>query len=240
MSAPLDPRLDRLFGLVVNLKEVAALQEVAHLLRAGVEPRAIMFCFNRAMTEIGRLFQAKEYYMVALVLAGELMREAMTLLMPRISASGHVEAKEGLVITATIEGDIHDLGKSMAGFLLTASGFEVIDLGVDVPPRIILAETLKLNPDAVGVSLLLTTCVPAVQRLSALFKETYQGEPDRPLLFAGCGFSLPPESDLDPPTWLGVDMVAKDAYETVQICLGRVTGESPGINPSIGLPKGAA
>jgi methanogenic corrinoid protein MtbC1 len=194
-----------------------------------------MFCFNRAMTEIGRLFQVKEYYMVALVLAGELMREAMSILMPRLSAGDHVERREGLVITATIEGDIHDLGKSLAGFLLMASGFEVVDLGVDVPPRIILAETLKLNPDAVGVSLLLTTCVPAVQRLSALFRETWRGEPNRPLLFAGCGFSLPPESDLDPPKWLGVDHVAKDAYETVQICLGRVAGQPPeGLGPDGG------
>jgi methanogenic corrinoid protein MtbC1 len=222
------PSLERLFSLVVSLNEAAALEEVASLLRSGVEARTIMLCFNRALTEIGRLFQAKEYYMVALVLAGELMRDALAILMPRLSRDGGLPAKEGLVVTATIEGDIHDLGKSLAGFLLAASGFEVVDLGVDVPPKVIVDETMRRRPDAVGVSLLLTNCVPAVQRLSVLFREAYQGEKERPLLFAGCGFSLPPESDLSPPAWLGVDTVAKDAYETVQICLERVGGESQG------------
>jgi methanogenic corrinoid protein MtbC1 len=222
------PSLDKLFGLVVSLSEAAALEEAASLLRSGVSARTIMLCFNRALTEIGRLFQAKEYYMAALVLAGELMRDALSMLMPRLSSDGGLPAKEGLVVTATIEGDIHDLGKGLAGFLLAASGFEVVDLGVDVPPKVIVAETLRLNPDAVGVSLLLTNCVPAVQRLSAVFREAYRGEKERPLLFAGCGLSLPPESDLSPPAWLGVDTVAKDAYETVQICLERAGGQSQG------------
>jgi methanogenic corrinoid protein MtbC1 len=220
-------KLDRLYELIVELKQVAALQEVANLLRAGVEPKAIMYCFHRALNEIGRLFQMRQYYMIALVLAGELMREALKLVMPRLTCKGQARQREGLVIVATIEGDIHDLGKSVAGYLLTASGFEVIDLGVDVPPRILMIETLKHKPDAVGVSLLLTTCVPAVKRLANLFEESFLGHPNRPLLFAGCGFSLPSTTvnSSAPPSWLGVDAVVKDAYDTVQICLEKVNSQ---------------
>ncbi|MDR1658342.1 MAG: cobalamin-dependent protein [Deltaproteobacteria bacterium] len=216
-------KLSRLYDLIVDLKEVATLSEVANLLGAGVEPKAIMDCFYRALNEIGRLFQSKQYYMVALVLAGELMREALKLIMPRLTGRGQSRHREGLVIVATIEGDIHDLGKSLASFLLTTSGFEVVDLGVDVPPRIILTETMRLKPDAVGVSLLLTTCVPAVKRLSSLFEATYSDAPQRPLLFAGCGFNLPEQTaHSSPPQWLGVDAIVKDAYDTVLLCLERV------------------
>ncbi|MDR1111933.1 MAG: cobalamin-dependent protein [Deltaproteobacteria bacterium] len=227
MSASDLAGLDRLYLHIVALREVAALKEVADLLVDGVEPMAIMDCFHRGLTEIGRLFQIKEYYMTALVLAGDLMSQSMRLVMPRLAKMEKAE-KQGLVLVATIEGDIHELGKSLAGYLLTASGFEVVDLGVDVPPRVILAETLRLVPDVVGVSLLLTTCVPTVRRLSGLIDETFAGQADRPLLLAGCGFNIPKGPDerggglTDLTGLLGVDMVVADAYDTVRICLERM------------------
>ncbi|MDR1309112.1 MAG: cobalamin-dependent protein [Deltaproteobacteria bacterium] len=166
--------------------------------------------------------------MTARVLAGDLMSQSMRLVMPRLAKMEKAE-KQGLVLVATIEGDIHELGKSLAGYLLTASGFEVVDLGVDVPPRVILAETLRLVPDVVGVSLLLTTCVPTVRRLSSLIDETFAGQADRPLLLAGCGFNMPKVPDerggaglTDLTGLLGVDLVVADAYDTVRICLERM------------------
>jgi methanogenic corrinoid protein MtbC1 len=204
--------------MIVELKEVEALRTVAELLREGVDPERLMICFYRALSEIGRLFQIKEYYMMALVVAGEIMREAMDLIMPRLVGKGDSRETRGQVITATIEGDIHDLGKSLAGFLLTANNFEVIDLGVDVPPRVILAETLRLDPVAVGVSLLLTASVSAIRRLSSLFREAYGETLDRPLLFAGCAMARPEDGPQNLKEWLGVDAVADEAYDTVRLC----------------------
>jgi methanogenic corrinoid protein MtbC1 len=219
MNETADVQIERLHGLIVELKERETLQAVDGLLKAGVDPEKVINCFHRGLSEIGRLFQAKEYYMASLVLGGELMREAMNkMILPRLAAKEGSRKFCGKVVTATIEGDIHDLGKILAGFLLTANNFEVIDLGVDVQPRVILAETLRLDPVAVGVSLLLTASVPATRRLASLFKETYGDEPDRPLLLAGCAMGCSEDGPRNLKEWLGVDAVAEDASATVRLC----------------------
>jgi methanogenic corrinoid protein MtbC1 len=220
-AGPQDPRIEELHRMIVELNEFGALQTVSDLLKEGVDPEKLMFCFYRALSEIGRLFQMKEYYMMALVVAGELMREAMDMIMPHLVGMEDARETQGQIITATIEGDIHDLGKSLAGFLLRANHFEVIDLGVDVPPRVILAETLRLDPVAVGVSLLLTASLSSIRRLSGLFMEAYGDTPDRPLLFVGCAMARPEDSPQNLKEWLGVDAVADEAFDTVRICQER-------------------
>lgn len=148
--------------------------------------------------------------------------------MPHLLKQQESDKNRGLVIIGTIEGDIHDLGKNMAGNFLKAYGFEVLDLGVDVAPRVFLTETLKRNPIAVGVSLLLTACVEPVKRLAGLMTETYLGQLETPLLFVGCGFLRHNREDrkafrdksLD---WLGVSQVVTEVKETVKSVWPRAT-----------------
>lgn len=223
MSKNIAEQMELLKNQVINLQEVPALQTVADLLKTGVAPREIMNCFSRSLLEIGRLYQSGSYYMTGLVLAGEIMRQALVVLMPQL-AKAQTAPKNGLVVIGTIEGDIHDLGKNMAAYFLEAGGFEVVDLGVDVPPRIFLREILRLEPDAVGVSLLLTTCLEPLLRLVKLLKETYHERPAPPL-FVGCGFLIRSvgsdgtvQIDEKERQMLGVDHVVTDAYDTLQLC----------------------
>ena len=222
-EAELTEQLNLLRERVVKLKEVPALQSVADLLKAGADPRAIMDCFSQSLMEIGQMYQAGRYYMTGLVLAGEIMRQALVILLPHL-AREKTEATKGQIIIGTIEGDIHDLGKNLAGYFLEAGGFEVVDLGVDVPPRVFLREILQREPDAVGVSLLLTTCIEPLKRLVHLLKEAYHDRPAPPL-FVGCGFLIKDAEDegimaikAKEREWLGVEHVVTDAYDTLRLC----------------------
>ena len=213
-------KLDRLKKLIVSLNEVAVLQAVVDLLHDGVSPHDILLCFQNALAEIGEMYQRGEYYVAGLILSGEIMRQSMRFLMPRLVKEEGAVGRSGLVIIGTIEGDIHDLGKNMASYFLEAHGFEVIDLGVDVPPRVFLKEILQREPDAVGISLLLTSCLEPLGRLVHLVRETYHGR-QTPPIFVGGGFLT---ASTDPAltaevSRLGVDYVVRDAYDTLNLCL---------------------
>ena len=212
--------LENLRQLIVSLNEVAVLQAVANLLSDGVSPQDILLCFQEGLAEIGAMYQRGEYYVAGLILSGEIMRQSMRLLMPKLVREQGPRGRSGLVIIGTIEGDIHDLGKNMASYFLEAHGFEVIDLGVDVPPRDFLKEILQREPDAVGVSMLLTSCLEPLARLILLVRETYHGR-QAPPVFVGGGFM---SSASDPAlsaeiAKLGVDYIVRDAYETLNLCL---------------------
>lgn len=94
------------------------------------------------MKRIGDLFQAEEYYLADLVLAGETMKEGMAVLEPHMSGDG--ASLRGPVIVFTVKGDIHDIGKNLVVTMLSAAGFKVIDLGVDVPESRVV-EALREN-----------------------------------------------------------------------------------------------
>jgi len=213
--------LDKLEKLIIGLNEVAVLQATANLLSDGVKPHDILLSFQGALTEIGRMYQRGEYYVAGLILSGEIMRQSMKLLMPRLVKEEGPVGHAGVVIIGTIEGDIHDLGKNMASYFLEAHGFEVVDLGVDVPPRVFLKEILQREPDAVGVSLLLTSCLEPLKRLVHLVHETYHGR-QAPPIFVGGGFMSAAMGDRalsDGVASLGVDYIVRDAYDTLNLCL---------------------
>ena len=213
---------------VVALEEQRAMETLNRLLADEVEPWAIMNCLNESLIEVGRLYQAGEYYMTGLVLAGEIMRQGLEALLPRLT-SKEPRKSRGLVIIGTIEGDIHDLGKNMARGFLEADGFEVVDLGVDVPPRVFLKEILQREPDAVGVSLLMTTALVPLKRLARLVKDAFEDRPAPPI-FVGCGL-LGQADDLSTElNWdrqlLGVDHVVHSAYDTLKLCREVVRGRN--------------
>lgn len=212
--------LEKLKKLFVSLNEVAVLQAVANLLHDGVGPHEILQCFQDSLAEIGEMYQRGQYYVAGLILSGEIMRQSMRLLMPRLVKEGGNIGRSGLVIIGTIEGDIHDLGKNMASYFLEAHGFEVVDLGVDVPPRVFLKEILQREPDAVGVSLLLTSCLEPLRRLVHLVRETYHGRQSPPIFVGGGFLSAMSDSTLAAGMAdLGVDYVVRDAFESLNLCL---------------------
>jgi corrinoid protein of di/trimethylamine methyltransferase len=140
-------------GDVEKAEELA--QKSIHL---GLDPlEAITKGFVIGVNFIGEQFAAGEAFLPELVMAGEAMKVAVRTLEPEMKKRGTERAALGRVVLATVEGDIHEIGKSLVGTMLTAAGFQVYDLGVDVSPHKIIANALEVNADIIAMSALLTT-----------------------------------------------------------------------------------
>ncbi|MCL4269183.1 MAG: corrinoid protein [Anaerolineales bacterium] len=118
---------------------------------------AITKGFVVGVNYIGDQFGAGEAFLPELVMAGEAMKAAVATLEPELLKLGEARETMGKVVLATVEGDIHEIGKTLVGTMLSASGFEVTDLGVDQPAEKIIGKALDWNADIIGLSALLTT-----------------------------------------------------------------------------------
>lgn len=131
---------------------------VEKALQASTEPLEIINeGLAKGLLKLGDLFEKREIYLPELIVAAEAMKEAMELLRPMLEARKQEIPSVGRVLIGTIEGDIHDIGKNIVASVLQAAGFEIIDLGKDVPVEIFVKKVKELTPDIIGVSALLST-----------------------------------------------------------------------------------
>jgi 5-methyltetrahydrofolate--homocysteine methyltransferase len=114
-----------------------------------------------AMGEVGRLFEEEEYFVPEMLLSARAMKGALEQLRPLMASSG-VEPK-GRVAIGTVAGDLHDIGKNLVVSMLEGGGFEVIDLGIDVPPQRFIEAINEKKPHIIGMSALLTVTMPAIK-----------------------------------------------------------------------------
>ena len=151
--------MSTLENLATNLISGKA-EEVKNLTQQAIDeniaPRDILNQgLLKGMEEVGRRFKANEFYVPEVLIAARAMKAGMTLLKPLLSATG-VEPV-GRVAIATVKGDLHDIGKNLVCMMLEGGGFEVVDLGVDVPPEKFVEVVQKENIQILGLSALLTT-----------------------------------------------------------------------------------
>jgi len=133
-------------------------------LTAGVDPlQAVNNGFVPGVDYVGEQFARREMFLPDLVMAAEAMKAGIAVLEPEMRRRGMQRESLGRVVLGTVKGDIHEIGKTLVGILLSAAGFEVVDLGVNVTAEMFAAKARELNADIVGVSSLLTTTM-ALQR----------------------------------------------------------------------------
>ena len=184
------------------------LEGVKRALNEGIPPLEILKKgLSPGMDGIGQRFERKEYFLSELALAGHIMKKAMDLLDPHF-ASSH-ERRLGRFLIGTVKGDLHDIGKNIVCTMLTGAGFEVYDLGIDVPDEKFLKKALEIQPDFVGMSSLLTTTMLNMKSVIKLFQE--KGIREKVYIFVGGAAVTRAFADE-----IGADGYAKDALECTQ------------------------
>ena len=160
-------RNDIIFEAIVEGNRDAAVDEVKAELERGGSPQMILDdSLVPAMDKVSALFDTNEYFVPELMIAARAMQGCMALLEPHLKASG--VKKAGRVVLGTVLGDMHDIGKNLVGSMLEGGGFEVIDLGVNVPPEIFIEKAQEMEGSLIGLSAFLTTTMPAMRRVVEL------------------------------------------------------------------------
>ncbi len=159
-----------LSALLSEFDEDAALEVVTERLAAGEDPMVLVAECRRGMQIVGQRYQEGVYYISGLIMAGEILREILEVLGPHIT-KGIAPETSGIILICTVKGDIHDVGKDIAGTLLQAHGYKVVDLGVDVEPARVAEEVITLQPDVVGLSGLLTQAFESMKRTVEAIRE---------------------------------------------------------------------
>jgi len=162
---------EKLIELVTELKEKECLTELSTLFDAGIDPLELLKACIEGVQRVGERFEKGQYFISALIMAGEIMRQFTEFLKPCLKEH-QTSNTIGTVLLGTIEGDIHDLGKNLLKELLECNGFKVIDLGVDVRPQTFVAKALELGPDFIAISCLLTTSLSFLKNVVELLHQT--------------------------------------------------------------------
>ncbi len=155
----------KITDLLVELDEDKVYEAVDAAIKAGSTGREILKVSQAGMAVIGDMYKREEAFVADMMFAGEIMRNILTKIQPLLDKEGGKGESVGKAIIGTVKGDIHDLGKDVVIIALEGNGFEVIDLGVDVPPENFVAAVTK-NPDVkvVGLSVFLTSAFPSTEK----------------------------------------------------------------------------
>lgn len=199
----------KLVDAMVHMKEQEAVDIAKGMIQAGEDPLKILAACKEAMDTVGKRFEKGEFFLPELVMAGEMLRQISDIVKPLVK--GGLETKRlGKVIIGTVEGDIHDIGKDIVVFMLDVNGFEVIDLGIDVPVKKFVDAIKESKAPVVGLSGFLTLAFDSMKTtVDAISKA---GLRDKVKIMIGGG-----QIDDEVRKYTGADAYGLDAMEAVSL-----------------------
>jgi methanogenic corrinoid protein MtbC1 len=197
-----------LIDAIVEMREEDALQIVNDILARGDSPLAILDDCRSAMEIVGKRFEKGESFIPELMLAGEMLAQISAVVKPRMQ-QGEAAKKLGTVVFGTVEGDIHDIAKDIVEFMLDINGFEVIDLGVDVPVQKFVDAVKNSGAKVVGLSGFLTLAYDPMKNTVAALKAA--GFNDVKVMIGGG------QIDNQIVAYTGADAYGKDAMAAVSL-----------------------
>jgi methanogenic corrinoid protein MtbC1 len=205
-----------LISAIADLQETEALDIVRGRLSVGEDPLFIMDDARRATEIVGKRFAEGEYYIPDLIYSGEILKGVSALVKPRLVRK---EVKQlGKIVIGTVAGDIHNIGKDIVGFMLGANGFEVYDLGVDVPSEKFVEKIKETGAPIVGLSGLLTVVYDSMkQTIEAI---SAAGLRDKVKIMIGGGMI-----NDEIRKYTGADASGKDAMDGVTLAKKWVGGQ---------------
>lgn len=157
------PDFPELYDAILNGDDKSALRLTNEALQKGIDPSELITKgMIPAMDKVGKLFEAQEYYIPEMLLAGRAMKAALEPIRPLLAASG--AQPTGRIVLGTVQGDLHDIGKNLVGSMLEGAGFEVFDVGIDVPSQKFIEAVREKNPHILALSALLTVTMPEMKK----------------------------------------------------------------------------
>jgi 5-methyltetrahydrofolate--homocysteine methyltransferase len=186
------------------------------LLEEGKDPVRVLALCREAMDIVGERFEIGEYFLPELVLAGEMLEQISAVAKPLIKTSDDAK-KLGRVLIGTVHGDLHDIGKNIVTFMLDINGFEVRDIGIDVPVQTFIDEVNDFQPSVVGLSGFLTVAFDSMKETIEGFSQA--GMRDRVKIMIGGG-----QIDEAVRSYTGADAFGVNAVEAVNLCRKWIEG----------------
>ncbi len=204
-----DEILDGLYDATLDGDDETVVELTNEALELGIGPLEILFeGLIPSLEEVGRLFEEGEYFVPEMLVAANAMAGAMDILKPLIAETGAKPV--GTFVMGTVKGDIHDIGKNLCNVMLEGAGFDVFDLGVNVPPERFIEAIIEHKPEAVGMSAFLTTTMPMCKvNIDAI---TEAGLRDQVKILIGGAPITQEYADI-----VGADGFAPDASSTVRL-----------------------
>jgi 5-methyltetrahydrofolate--homocysteine methyltransferase len=182
------------------------------LLEEGANPLRVLELCRNAMDIVGKRFEKGEYFLPELVLAGEMLENIGAIAKPLIKqAPGEEPKKLAKVLIGTVHGDLHDIGKNIVTFMLDINGFEVKDIGIDVPVKTFIDEINQFKPDVVGLSGFLTLAFDSMKETIAAIQDA--GLRDKLKIMIGGG-----QVDQTVLNYTGADAFGTNAIDAVSLC----------------------
>jgi len=205
----------KLVKLLADLKEQEALEFVEKALGKGVDPMNLLWDAKEGMKIVGHKFASEEYFIPELFFSGEILKGIVKLLEPHLKKEDETE-RLGKVIIGTVAGDIHDIGKNLVVFMLDVNGFEVVDLGIDVPVQKFVDAIKETGSTVVGLSGFLTLAFQSMKETVDAIKEA--GLRDVKIMIGGGQINNQVRD------FTGADAYGKDAMEAVKLAKGWIGG----------------
>jgi trimethylamine corrinoid protein len=200
----------KLIELMADLKEEETAARVKELLESKTDPLEILAAARAAMEVVGKRFETSEYFIPDLVMAGEILTAISNVVKPLLT-QGVEGPKKGKVLIATVEGDIHDIGKDIVVFMLEVSGYEVLDLGIDVPVATVVENIRTFKPQVVGLSAFLTLTYESMKQTIEAIEAA--GLRDNLKIMIGGG-----QIDEEIRQYVRADAYGRDAIAAVNFC----------------------
>jgi len=199
-----------LANAIADLKEDEVKQIVNNKIDSGVNPLTIVDECRKGMEIVGERYKNKEYFLGELIMSGEIFKEAMAVIEPKLKA-GQSEKPIAKMVLGTAKGDIHNIGKDIAATLLRAAGFEIYDVGTDVAPEVFINKLKETGASILGISGLLTPSFESM-KLTVQAMEA-AGLRDKVKIIIGGGIVTEVVCN-----YVGADVFTDDAPEGVELC----------------------
>lgn len=203
---------------VSNMKKQEAISLVKEMLEEGEDPQVILDCCSEAMKIVGDNFEKGNYFLAELMMAGKILEQISELVKPKMAGTSSGKASTlGKVVLGTVKDDIHDIGKDIVAFMLDVNGFEVHDLGINVPTDTFVSKVKEVNPDIVALSGLLTLIFDQMKATVDALEKAGLREKVK-VMIGGC------EMSDDIVKYIGADAYRPDAISGVKLAKEWVGG----------------